>query len=119
MSVADWQYPGEATELKHLAAALSAGLESIGWTVRLPSGEITISGNAWASEQDEKQGGGVARRGLYEVAEQAIATVDALGWKHSDQPAIDIGPADPDPTWEQQRRRYLLRMTFRLRPWDA
>ncbi|GAA2411080.1 hypothetical protein GCM10010404_81240 [Nonomuraea africana] len=119
MSAADWQYPGEPTELKHLVDALSTGLERVGWTVRLPSSEITISGNAWASEADERQGGSVARRSLYEVAEQAIATVDALGWKHSDQPAIDISPADPAPTWEQQRRRYLLRMTFRLRPWTA
>jgi hypothetical protein len=100
-------------ELNDLVTALQAGLERVEWAMNMP-GSVTVTGAAWASEEDEQEGGSVARRGLYEVAEQAVATVDALGWEHAEQPAVEISPAHPQRNgW---RGRYLLRVTFRLRP---
>ncbi|MGW2220983.1 hypothetical protein ACWCSD_38865 [Nonomuraea sp. NPDC001684] len=103
-----------SVELHALQAALSAGLEGVHWEISVPSGAAVVTGHAWASEEAQEQGGPVARRSLYEVAEAAVAAVDALGWEHAEQPAVEISPAHP--RWHGRNGRYLLRVTFRLKP---
>ncbi|MGV9383624.1 hypothetical protein ACWDRB_47960 [Nonomuraea sp. NPDC003707] len=99
-------------ELHALQAALSAGLEGVRWETSVPPGSTMVTGHAWATEEAQERGGRVARRGLYEVAETAVATVDSLGWNHVEQPAVEISPAHPK--WHGRQGRYLLRVTFRL-----
>ncbi|GAA4209001.1 hypothetical protein GCM10022252_74880 [Streptosporangium oxazolinicum] len=82
---------GMPSEVRDLLGALEGILRGVTWTATL-GGSAEVVGYALPSAEDVEAGPTTARRALYEVAEDAISAVEALGWLHAKAPEVVIGP---------------------------
>ncbi|MER6830848.1 hypothetical protein ABT352_32980 [Streptosporangium sp. NPDC000563] len=76
-------------ELGALVTALSAHLDNPTYRIEL-GGPLEVQGTAWATDDESAPATAAVRRDLYDVAEDAIAAVEAQGWTHAEPPRITI-----------------------------
>lgn len=81
--------PFETAGPHDLLAALSAHMEGARYEVN-HGGPLILEGKAWITPEERTPSDREMRRGLYDVAEEAIAAIEALGWSHAKPPQITI-----------------------------